>query len=546
MSVERDLNIERRYIFAITAVILTFTAVRIIYILFGPLNLVCDEAYFWDWSRRLAPGYYDQGPMVAYIIAFTTALFGETDIGVRIGAVFFMAASTALFYIAARDMFKSPRAGFAAAILFSLMPASLAGGLIMTYYAPMIFFYPLMIYLLFKITERAGNKGDIKNGKSEDGKAVALWYLVGLLLGLGLLTHIMYWFYSFTVILYVIASPRMRRWLKSPHFYLAALLAVLVSTPVLYWNWNNDFAMFRHALGLGGVTKSREFNPLMFFEFLGGQVGILTPFIFVPFVYVYYLIIKRAFKEGKELYRLIFFTSAPIFILIILMSLRGRAEANWPILGYTGPFMVLGSYIDEALKNYREKKRRRFLQYGWFTLIFLLFLNVFAFNFDVIWKIAPKVFIEDPERDPTNGLRGWDILGKRVEEVYNEMGGEGRVFVFTQDYGETAELAFYMPSHPDVTVLRYWKRKSQYDYWLKEGSPGLTPGMDAVFVDRCRVARGCDEISNLIVESFERVDPPEEVVIYKEGSGGEIKRRIFLIYRMYNFVGVNYKSPEYY
>jgi hypothetical protein len=348
------------------------------------------------------------------------------------------------------------------------------------------------------------------------------------------------------VVLYVIVSPRMRRWLKSPHFYLAALLAIAMSIPVLYWNWDNDFAMFRHAFGLGGVTKSREFNPATFFEFLGGQVGILTPFIFVPFVYVYYLIVKRAFKEKKELYRLIFYTSAPIFILIILMSLRGRAEANWPLLGYTGPFMVMGAVIDDALKNYAGKKRRRFLQYCWFTLIFLVFLNVFAFNFDVVWKIAPRAFTEDPERDPTNGLRGWDILGKRVEEVYNEMGGEGRVFVFTQDYGETAELAFYMPSRPDVTVLRYWKRKSQYDYWLKEGHPELSLGMDAVFVDRCRVARGCDEISKLIVESFERVDPPEEVVIYKEGSEGEIKRRIFLIYRMYGFKGVNYDCPEYY
>ncbi|MBN1573031.1 MAG: glycosyltransferase family 39 protein [Deltaproteobacteria bacterium] len=533
MSVEIDSKPEKRYVLYLTAVIVTFAVVRILYIMYGPLNLVCDEAYFWDWSRKLDLSYYDQGSITAYIIAFTTALFGDTELGVRIGAVFFMAAATVVFYIAATDMFKSPGAGFAAALLFNLMPMSLAGGLIITYYSPMILFYPLMIYVLFKITE-------------DKWGGALLWYIVGFLLGLGLLTHIMYWFYSFIVILYVMVSPGMRRWLKSPHFYLAALLAIVMSVPVLYWNWGHDFAMFRHAFGLGGVTKSREFSPLTFFEFLGGQIGILTPFVFVPFVYVYYLIIKRAFKDGVELYRLIFFTSAPIFILITLMSLRGRAEANWPTLGYIGPFMVFGAVIDDFLKTYRERKGRGLLRYGWFTLIFLIFLNVFAFNFDLIWKIAPKIFIEDPERDPTNGLRGWDILGKRVEEVYNEMGGEGKVFVFTQDYGETPELAFYMPSHPDATVLRYWKRKSQYDYWLKEGSPELTTGMDAIFVDRCRISSGCDEISNLIVESFERVDPPEELVIYKEGSEGKIKRRIFLVYRMYGFKGMNYDCPEYY
>jgi dolichyl-phosphate-mannose-protein mannosyltransferase len=529
-------NLEKQYFLALLTVILIFTVIRILYIMYGPLNLVPDEAYFWDWSRRLAPSYFDQGPMVACIIAFTSAIFGDSVVGVRIGAVFFMTATSVIFYIAAKDMFKSPRAGFAAAFLFNLMPISLAGGLIMTYYSPMIFFYPMMIYVLFKITEKNEKGGNLKEG-------AALWYIVGLLLGLGLLTHIMYWFYSFMVILYVITSPKMRRWLKSPHFYLAVLLALVVSAPVFYWNWHHDFAMFRHAFGLGGITRSREFNPLTILEFIGGQVGLLTPFIFIPFVYVYYLIIKRAFKEKKELYRLIFFTSAPIFILIILMSIRGRAEANWPMLGYIGPFLVFGCVIDEALKNYKGLKRKRFLQYSWFTLIFLISLNVFAYNFDVIWKIAPKILAEDPERDPTNGLRGWDILGERVEEVYTEMGGSEKVFVFTQEYGETAELAFYMPSHPNVIALRYWKRKSQYDYWL-DTEPLI--GMDAIFVDRCRVSRGCDEISKLFVDSFERNDPPEEFVIYKKGSGGEIKRRIFLIYRMYGFKGVNYDCPEYY
>jgi undecaprenyl-diphosphatase len=544
MSVEIDSRPEKKYALYLAAVIVTFTVIRILYIMYGPLNLVCDEAYFWDWSRSLDLGYYDQGPMVAYVIAFTTAIFGDTELGVRIGAVFFMAAAAIVFYIAATDMFRSPRAGFAAALLFNLMPMSLAGGLIITYYAPMILFYPLMIYVLFKITE------DEKSGGEKKGRGALLWYLVGFLLGLGLNTHIMYWFYSFMVIVYLACSPRMRGWLKSPHFYLAVLLTIAMAIPVLHWNRGHDFAMFRHALGLGGITKTREFNPLTIFEFLGGQIGILTPFVFVPFIYVYYLIIKRGFKENVELYRMIFFTSAPIFILIILMSLRGRAEANWPALAYIGPFLVFGAVIDDFLKTYRkgEKKGRGLLRYGWFTLIFLLFLNVFvfAFGFDAVWKIAPGIFAEDPERDPTNGLRGWDILGKRVEDVYNEMGGKEKVFVFTQDYGETPELAFYMPSHPSVTVLRYWKRKSQYDYWLEEGKPDLRPGMDAIFVDRCRVARGCDEISRLIVESFERVDTPEEVVIYKEGSGGKIKRRIFLVYRMYGFKGVNYDCPEYY
>ena len=48
-----DAEGSRRYTVALIALICGFTALRIIYIQFGPLVLVQDETYFWDWSRRL-------------------------------------------------------------------------------------------------------------------------------------------------------------------------------------------------------------------------------------------------------------------------------------------------------------------------------------------------------------------------------------------------------------------------------------------------------------------------------------------------------------
>lgn len=532
MSKEKNVSNKNDYLLALLFVVLILTSIRIIYIKFGPLNLVGDEAYFWDWSRKPGLSYFDQGPMVAYIIAFFTSFLGDTESGVRMGAVFFYALTSILFYIMGRDMFSSPRGGFISALLINLIPASTAGAFIMTYYAPMLFLFPLTIYILFKLIE--SNRG-------------AYWYLVGFLLGLGLLTHVMYWFYSFMVVLYVILSPGMRKWLKSPHFYLGALLALMISTPVLYWNMTHDWTMFRHALGLGGVSAKITIDLLSFLEFIGGQIGIVTPFIFFPIIYVYYVIIKRAFRGGEELYRLIFYTSAPIFILVTLMSLRGRAEANWPILGYMGPFIVLGFFIDDALSRLKGKKRKRLVIYSWITIGFLFFANLLAYNFDLIWKISPKVFIEalieDPDRDPTNGLRGWDVLGKRVGEIYQEMGGDENVFIFTHEYGEAAELAFYVPGHPDVTTLRYWYRKSQYDYWRDTQS---LIGMDAIYVKRCGVSGGYVGLPDFMAEDFERVDEPEWVNIYLDGSDDTILRRFFLVYRMYGFQGYSYDSPERY
>lgn len=520
---------ERLYAAALIITVTVFTAIRILYVQYGPLVLLQDETYFWDWSRHLGLSYFDQGPMVAYIIAAFTSLLGDTQLGVRMGAVVCYAVTTIIFYVITRDIYKSPRAGFITAFIFSLIPSSSAGAIIITYYSPMIVIYPLLIYTLYKIITT--NRGP-------------LWLLVGFLLGLGLLTHIMFWFYSFMVVLYVALSPGARKWLKSPSFYFGVATALAMSIPVLYWNATHDWAMFKHALGLGGITVEREFEPLKVFEFLGGQFGIITPFILIPLAYVYWLIIKRGFREHDEFSRMIFYTSAPIFILISLMALRGRAEANWPTLGYIGPFIVFGGFIDALMGRLSGKRRQWFWIYTVVTLTFLVMMTALAYNAGVIWKLSPKGLAADPDRDPTNGLRGWDALGKRVGEIYREMGGGERVFIFTMEYGEASELAFYVPGQPEVTTLRFWRRKSQYDYWPPDKSSLV--GKDAIYVYRCHSLECPESLGPEIAAEFSRVDPPERVIIYKEGSNQTIIRKIFLVYRMYGFKGYDFPSPDRY
>jgi hypothetical protein len=520
---------ERRYAVAMIITLAVLSAIRILYIQYGPLVLVQDETYFWDWSRHLGLSYFDQGPMVAYIIAAFTSIFGHTALGVRMGAVFCYALTTVIFYLVTRDIYKSPRAGFIAALIFNLIPFSAAGAFIITYYAPAIVIYPLLIYVLYKII--ATDRGP-------------LWLVVGFLLGLGLLTHIMFWFYSSMVVFYVCVSPGARKWLKSPYFYLGVVIALALSAPVLWWNAGHDWAMFKHAFGLGGVNLEEGFRPAKFFEFIGGQFGIVTPFILIPLAYVYWLIVRRGFRENDEFSRMIFYTSAPIFILISFMALRGRAEANWPALGYIGPFIVFGGYVDGLIGRLSGKKRRWFWIYSGVTLLFLAAMTALAYNSGVIWKLAPDRLTTDPDRDPTNGLRGWDTLGARVGEIYREMGGADKAFIFTLEYGEASELAFYVPGQPHVTTLRFWRRKSQYDYWPPDKSSLV--GKDAIYVFRCNSLKCPESLNPEIAAEFTRVDPPERVIIYKEGSDRTIVRKIFLVYRMYGFKGYDYPSPDRY
>src|SRR5207247_7464970 len=49
----------------------------------GSTDLEFDEAHYWMWSERLAPGYFSKGPGIAFAIRASTMLFGPTEFGVR-------------------------------------------------------------------------------------------------------------------------------------------------------------------------------------------------------------------------------------------------------------------------------------------------------------------------------------------------------------------------------------------------------------------------------------------------------------------------------
>src|SRR5829696_9222630 len=55
-----------------------------------------DETYYWEFSRRLAGGYFDHPPAIAWLVHVGTAIFGDTPLGVRFGPV--VAGGCAAFF----------------------------------------------------------------------------------------------------------------------------------------------------------------------------------------------------------------------------------------------------------------------------------------------------------------------------------------------------------------------------------------------------------------------------------------------------------------
>jgi 4-amino-4-deoxy-L-arabinose transferase-like glycosyltransferase len=90
------------------------TGLRLLALFNTPLELYPDEAQYWLWSRELAWGYYSKPPMVAWLIAAGTAVGGDDEPWIRLGATLAHAVAPLALYAAATRLY-TPWTGFWAA-----------------------------------------------------------------------------------------------------------------------------------------------------------------------------------------------------------------------------------------------------------------------------------------------------------------------------------------------------------------------------------------------------------------------------------------------
>ena len=65
---------------------------RLAVLIASPLEIGPDEAQYWRWSRTLDFGYYSKPPLIAWVIAASTAVFGEGEWAIRVSAPILMAS----------------------------------------------------------------------------------------------------------------------------------------------------------------------------------------------------------------------------------------------------------------------------------------------------------------------------------------------------------------------------------------------------------------------------------------------------------------------
>ena len=191
-------------------------------------RLYPDEAQYWFWAQTPALGYYSKPPLIAWIIALTTAAFGDSEFAIRVSAPLLHAAVAGMVYLIAARLYDR-RVGFWAAFAYASLPGVSLSAFIISTDAVLLPCWAAALYAFIRAREPGGSPW---------------WVVVGIAAGLGLLAKYAMAYWLISALLYILCIRSERRHLKG--LGGASLLALLIYLPNLWWNWSHGFASYLH------------------------------------------------------------------------------------------------------------------------------------------------------------------------------------------------------------------------------------------------------------------------------------------------------------
>jgi 4-amino-4-deoxy-L-arabinose transferase-like glycosyltransferase len=298
------------------------------------MELYADEAQYWTWSLDPDWGYYSKPPMVAWLIHAGTVLFGDGELGVRAATFLVWPLTSWVIFLFTRRLFRDEdwgaRAAFWSALLFASLPLTALGGLLITTDGPLLLFWALSVYF---------------TARALDGGRPTEWLLLGLCVGLGLLSKYSMVFFAPSLLVFLLTSAEHRRWLTRPWPYLGALLAGLVLVPNLLWNARHQYVSLQHTADIAQLDRA-WLHWSAFVEFFGAQFAVFGPI--TAFALLALLWSWRAIFHDTRLRLLAALCLVPLAAFLTL-SLLSRAFANWAAFAYvTGAPLIVAWWLRRA------------------------------------------------------------------------------------------------------------------------------------------------------------------------------------------------------
>jgi 4-amino-4-deoxy-L-arabinose transferase-like glycosyltransferase len=436
----------------------------------GFIELGNDEVYYWTYAKFPDWSHFDHPPMVGWVIQFFTFnLHLDHEFFLRLGAVIFGTLNTLIIFLIGKKV-KDPLTGFYAALLFtaSIYCFIIAGIFIMPD-TPQVLFWLLSLWLLL----------DCLPDKDLTRSSRRKLLLAGVTVGLAMLSKYHSVFLILGVLLYMLFYNR--KWFRVKETYLAFLIAFALFTPVLLWNYHNNFISFtfhENRVGYSGMRIRWDY----FSTELAGQFFYSNPVNFILVLFTLFAVIRKNRFLKSEPLRILLIMSLPLALVFIGFSLYSSTLPHWTGPAYLGLILVVAAWLSQRKSEDRlpwlvpwELRTAVIFQ---FMLITLAFLQI---NFGLL--PLKKFGIEDM----TSQLQGWRQLGEKFKIVEERDVKQQKISknapILTFRWFPAANLDYYVanPMKMKVYSLGTLDRIHKY-YWIDKERGDLEPGTGAWYL----------------------------------------------------------------
>jgi 4-amino-4-deoxy-L-arabinose transferase-like glycosyltransferase len=447
-----------------------------------------DEAHYALYAQHVAWSYFDHPPLVGWIQWPLVSLTSSEGV-IRLIPEMLWILSAYLVYQVSIEVHHFIRGRNAGYLTSALPSANLCGlmAVLIVIAAPML--HILAIGLLPDTLLAPLSLGLMLMALrwlNKDHFSINDWVITGILLGLAGLSKYTAAFTAFALLFVFLSSPR-KPWINTVGFWLAAAIALLFITPVLYWNWVNDWISFKYQLAHGGGGE-------WLWRRLGAYIGIQI-LVFGPLFILGSFIFLKDCMHGKKLSLLALFGFFLIPFAIFASLSGGGGLPHWtsPAWFCLAPFAGIG-LAKAWVTQHRDSIR----------ILFFIQVTLCCIGFGYV--LSGGISSASIKSNPIADLYGWKVAGQKAAEFAKATKANG---IAVQNWTLGSRAAWYASPVP-VFVLD--QRQDQFDLWFGDLPTGANvvlinwSGMSHPIPVGDKVAfEACEPLSSLEIERFGRV-----------------------------------------
>ncbi len=379
----------------------------------GTTELFDDEAYYWMYSNYPAWGYFDHPPMIAWAIKAGYSIF-PNEFGTRLVIVIMNTATL----IIVRELLDKKNDFLFYAIAASIAVAQI-GGMIAVPDVPLMLFVALFFLLYRRFIEKMN-------------------FLNTALLGISIALMLYSKYHGVLIVFFTLLSnPKL--FLKY-QTWLAAIIALLLFAPHLYWQYEHNFPSVQFHLY---ERSASVYRPTFTLEYIGGQILLAGPL-------VGWLLIWAAIKQPplNLVQRALKYSVVGFYVFFLISTLKGKSEANWTVPAFVGLIALSHQWLIDKPK---------FSKWIYRTLPFTL-LIVFAGRFFMAWDLPVSRAISKDE-----------FHQNKTAAAVVKAKANGLPVVYTNTYQKPSKYWFYSGEKAfGLNGTNY--RRNNFNFWPLEDS----------------------------------------------------------------------------